>query len=82
MLADNRIVPLEDVQVIGVPPTPLGERVVVHPGVSFAVSIPTGKPNSPAVLDRLGAVRTLNIQRYDPRRTREASGRICLRARS
>src|SRR5262249_9677683 len=56
VLPDERVIPFEDVLVIGVPPVPEGVGVIFQGGVAAVLAIPLGERRAPAVLcgDEMG----------------------------
>ena len=51
MLADDRVVPFEDILIIGVPPIAFFERLVDTSGIRLFVALPIRKACSPAIFN-------------------------------
>ena len=63
ILAQDRIVPLQDILVVGVPPVPGHVGIVVHRGMSLAIAIPFGKADAPAIFHRHKMIVLLPLAR-------------------
>lgn len=59
VLADDRVVALEHVLIVGVPPVAFDVRIVVDGRMAVVVAIPGRKTESPAVFDRHEVARLL-----------------------
>src|SRR5262249_58620531 len=66
VLPDNRVIPLEDALVIGVPPVPDAVGVIFQAGVAAVLAIPFGERRAPAVLDGDEMGVRLLLARQDP----------------
>ena len=72
VLARDRIVTLEHVLVVRIPPSTLNERIVVYWRVAFAVAVPQGGTDPPSVFDRYEVVGVLTFRRIDASSTGKA----------
>ena len=66
ILADDRVVALEDILVVRVPPVSLDVRIVIDRRMLLIIAVPFWEADPPAVLRRDEVVVFLPFQRHDP----------------